>query len=85
MVEANIQISEEINAAIIKEIDAKFKNLLDAQEGLKEEFEELKSKVKPKILVAAKALADAENDFGTFQKKHEAGGKQVFTKTLKFY
>ena len=39
-------------------------------------------KVKPKIVEAATALADAENDIRAFQKKNEANGKQVFSKTL---
>ena len=42
-------------------------------------------KVKPKIFVAARELADAANIFKAFQKKHEAGGRQVFTKKLDYY
>ena len=42
-------------------------------------------KVKPKIVVAARALTDVANIFKAFQQKHEAGGRQVFTKTLNFY
>ncbi len=42
-------------------------------------------KVKPKIVAAAGELTDAANIFRFFQKKHEAGGKQVFTKKLDFY
>ena len=42
-------------------------------------------KVKPKIVAAARQLADAVNIFKAYQKKHEAGGKQVFTKTLDYY
>jgi hypothetical protein len=36
------------------------------QKGLKEEFEELKIRVRPKIAMAAHKLADAENDFRVF-------------------
>ena len=42
-------------------------------------------KVKPKIVVAARELADAAKIFKAFQKKHETGGKQVFTKKLDYY
>ena len=42
-------------------------------------------KVKPKIFVAARELTDAANIFRAFQKKHEAGGRQVFTKNLEYY
>ena len=42
-------------------------------------------KVRPRIVVAARALADAENDFRAFSQRHEAGGRQVFTKTLNYY
>ena len=35
--------------------------------------------------MAARALADAANIFRTFQQKHEAGGRQVFTKKLDYY
>ena len=42
-------------------------------------------KVKPKIAVAARALADVANIFRAFQQKHAAGGRRVFTKTLDYY
>ena len=42
-------------------------------------------KVKPKIVAAARELTDAANIFRAFQKKHEAGSKQVFTKKLDYY
>ena len=42
-------------------------------------------KVKPKIAMAARELADAAKIFKAFQKKHEAGGRQVFTKKLDYY
>ena len=42
-------------------------------------------KVEPKIVGAAKALADAENEFRAFQKKNEIGDRRVFTKTLEYY
>ncbi len=45
------------------------------QKILKEEFEELKMKVKPKIIGAARFLADAEKEIRDFQKNHEADGK----------
>ena len=47
-----------------------------------EEYEELRIKVKPKIFVVCKELADVAKIFANFQKKHEAGGKKVFTNTL---
>ena len=50
-----------------------------------EEYEELRIKVKPKIFVVLKELADVAKIFANFQKKHEAGGKKVFTNTLQYY
>ena len=38
---------------------------------MKEEFEELKIRVKPKAVGAAIVLADAENDLKVVQIKHE--------------
>jgi hypothetical protein len=35
--------------------------------------------------MAAKTLADSENDFKTFQKKHHAEGRQIFAKTVSFF
>ncbi len=55
------------------------------QEGLKEEFEELKNKVRSKIVVAAQKLADAENDFRSFQQKQEAIGMLGLEKTVNYY
>ena len=42
-------------------------------------------KVKPKIVAATRELTDAVNILRAFQKKHEAGSKQVFTKKLDYY
>ena len=42
-------------------------------------------RVKPKIVQAARLLADAENEFRDFQKNHEVFGRKVFTKTLDYY
>ena len=42
-------------------------------------------KVKPKIVIAARELADAAKIFKAFQKKHEVTGRQVFTRRLDFY
>ena len=39
-------------------------------------------RVKPKIVGASKFLIEAENEIRIFQKKHEAGGRQVLSKTL---
>jgi hypothetical protein len=36
-------------------------------------------------LGATKLLAEAEDQIRTFQKKNEAGGKQVLIKTLDYY
>ena len=35
--------------------------------------------------MAAKTLADAENDFKTFRTKHQAEGRQIFAKTVSFF
>ncbi len=42
-------------------------------------------KVKPKIIGAARALADAQNDIRVFHKEHGAGGRQVFSKKLDYF
>ena len=41
--------------------------------------------VKPKLVAASKALANAANKFKEFQQKHEDGGRVVFTKSLYYY
>ena len=50
-----------------------------------EEYEELKIKVRPKLVLVMRELADVEKILKAFQNKHEAGGKPVFTKTPEFY
>ena len=42
-------------------------------------------KVKPKIFGAARFLVEAENEIRAFQKQHEAGGRQVFSKSLDYH
>ena len=53
MVEAKVQISEVLNAAIIGEINVLLKQEFDEHEEMKEELEKLRMRVKPKILGAA--------------------------------
>ena len=50
-----------------------------------EEFEELKIKVKPKMIVAARELSDVANIFRAYWEKHQNGGRTVFSKKLEFY
>ena len=58
MVEANSKLQEELNAAFIKAIEAEFKAQVDNLSFQGEEYEELKMRVKSKIVVASRALAD---------------------------
>ena len=85
MVEAKSQLHEELNAAILKAIEAEFKAQVDNLAFQGEEYEELKIRVKPKILLASRELADVVKILRDFQNKHGADGKTVFAKTLQFY
>jgi hypothetical protein len=50
-----------------------------------EEFEELKRKVKPKMVVATRALTELVNIFRAFLDKHQNSKRTVFSLTLEFY
>ena len=58
MVEAKSRLQGELNAAILKAIEAEFKAQVDNLSFQGEEYEELKMRVKSKIVVASRALAD---------------------------
>ena len=85
MVEANSQFQEDLNALIIKAIEAEFKAKIDNLSIKSEEYEELKMRVKPKLVMASKELADAVNILKDFDNKNRVDGKIVFTQTLQFY
>ena len=59
MVEAKPQFQEEINAVITKAIEAEFKSQVEHLTCKSQEYEELKMRVKPKLVGASKELADA--------------------------
>ncbi len=48
-------------------------------------LEELKIKVRPKIFVVKKELADLSSIFKKFDDKNQEDGKPVLTKTIGFY
>jgi hypothetical protein len=48
-------------------------------------YEELKRKVKPKLLLAGRELTDVAKLISDFDTKHQVDGKPVFNRTLKFY
>ena len=50
-----------------------------------EDLEELKIKVRPKMVVAARELTDVANIFRAFWYKHQNDSRTVFTNTLEFY
>ena len=85
MVEANAQITDEFNKMMIEAIDNQFTKTLEKQSGLIEHYEELKIRVRPKIIVASRELADVAKILSAFQGKNQADGRPVFTKTLEFY
>jgi predicted RNase H-like nuclease (RuvC/YqgF family) len=47
--------------------------------------EELKRKVKPKLLLAGRKLADVAKLLSDFETENQVDGKPVFSRTLKFY
>ena len=85
MVEMNAQITDEFNKMVIEAINNQSTKTIEEQSRLIEQYEELKSKVKPKILVASRELADLANIFSAFQAKHQDNGRPVFTRTIEFY
>ena len=70
MVEQKDQIQEELNAAVIRAIENKMefldKNMEEMQARKIEEYEELKMKVKPKLVMVKRELADVEKIFKAF-------------------
>ena len=86
MVEAkNAQISEEFNKMVQESINDEFKKLIEKKSCQTEQYEELKVKIKPKIFVAERALADVAKILSAFQNQHQADGRPVFTKSIEFY
>jgi|688.fasta_scaffold1034892_2 molecular chaperone GrpE (heat shock protein) len=58
---------------------------LKGKQRLPEEYEELYQIIKAKTARATKEKTEMANIFKAFVKKHEAGGRTVLIKTLKFY
>ena len=58
MVEAKSRLQGKLNAAILEAIEAEFKAQVDNLCFQGEEYEQLKMRVKPKVVVASRALAD---------------------------
>ena len=48
-------------------------------------FEELKMKVRPKMVVVNRELADMKSIFKDYNDKNQEDGRPVFIKTLEFY
>ena len=48
-------------------------------------FEELKMKVRPKMVVVNRELANMKSIFKDYNDKNQEDGKPVFTNTLEFY
>ena len=86
MVEAKGQtITDKMMVTLIEEIENKTKLNHHLVENMTEEYEELRIKVNSKMIVVERELADVAKIFLNFKKKHEAGGRKVYTKTLDYY
>ncbi len=85
MVEAKSQLHKELYAVLLKAIEAEFKAKAENFTFQVEDLEELKIKVKPRLLTATKELENVVKLLRNFQNKHGAGGKSVLNKTLQFY
>lgn len=79
MVESKSHLQEQLNAAFIKAIEAEFTTQQHNFSMQGEKYEELKNKVKPKLVMVTSALAEAVKILRDFQIKHGAGGKTVFS------
>ena len=77
-----VEMSQEFTRMMINEIESQFRQQLDDQTRMFEAFEELKTKVRPKMVVVKRELADVAKIFRDFQNKYE---QPVFTKGLEFY
>ena len=85
MVEARVQITKKLNKVLTEEIE-QLNGIEEEKKARKTEmFQELKIKVKPKMVIVNRELADLKNMFRDFSDKNQADGKPVFTKTLGFY
>jgi hypothetical protein len=84
MVETNTHMQEDLNRvrAIIDVIESQS---IGEDFWMIEEYEELKSKVKPKIVAAGKELSDVAKIFRVFWEKHQDSGRTIFTKSLNVY
>jgi hypothetical protein len=85
MVEANSHITDELISVLKKKIE----NLTQV-EGAKtakkvEMFEELKIKIRPKMVVVQRELGEITKIIKDFSEKNSKEGKSVFTKTISFY
>ena len=73
-----------LHQAIIEEI-AQMEKDLEGKQGLPEEYVELLHLIKAKSAKVKLEQAEMVKFFKAFVKKHEADGRTVFIKTLKFY
>ena len=78
------KISKKLHQAIIEEI-AQMEKDLEGKQGLPEEYVELLHLIKAKSAKVKLEQAEMVKIFKAFVKKHEADGRTVLIKTLKFY
>ena len=64
--------------ALINEIKNKTKDEKQKLAMQAEKYQELKRKIKPRMLIVTKELAQMEKTFRDFQKENEADGRPVF-------
>ena len=77
--------TEEINQAMVIEMESQIKLTRESQERRIEAFEELKNRVRPKMVVVKRELADVVKIFKDFHDEYEEQGRPVFVKTLNYY
>ena len=70
---------------MVEEIERQTKSQGEKLEWQADQYIELALRIKTKSAVVTRELAEMGDLFRAFQKKHEADGKTVFTKTLQFY
>ena len=68
--------------AMIDEIESQTER---ADSSVVEEFEELKTKIRPKMVVAARELNNVMEILKAFWEKHLNSGRTVCTKSVQFY
>ena len=85
MVEANTDFTNELNTFLTEKIENV--NRVQAEKHARkiEMFEELKMKVKPKMVMINRELAVVTGIFKDFSDKNQEDGKPFFTKTIEFY